>query len=1062
MAFLIGRRRRVRTSARNTFTALVASCLLGTVCLGTVQAQMTTGRDMTDFEKVFGVKKNAEGMAYKAVLAQSNVPGNILFPGEQPTFTVQIVNNTDKPLQAKAQFEVIAYGTKGKPGDVWVPTVFKIADTARLPVEVNVAAKGFQDVTIAPKIPARFGAYALVLDMGAEGRQFITTFVRTFAATTERIQYPHFCLDELPLEVLKRLGVQAVRLGVGYKPTTDGDFERWYQEQAAHIKKLYDNNITALFMAGGGGFFDDTQPLHRPRPWLDDNNVMKDTKFDLAWLPKYDPDFTQFCARFAGDLGWPKGPLTAFSLWNEPWEGISISGWGADMMRYREIFTAMAQGVEQARSQQNVQVLLGGGDSTSNALDKFFGDGSDDFLKWFDFVSIHYQGLDPDSTVKKWINRQSPNGRVKIWDTESWVANVDDRVAAVVAGDRAAGYDRAMGIYGGNVCDEDSYEIRTADSKGKRVTRINAWSVAASIGATQHFLGERDFKEILFKNGLPWVFVFDGQKNAQGSVNLEDGTLVVVGDIGEEFGHDGLPFRTARGFAELAHKEQLRKQLAAFPADTPVKQREEIETALSAAETLSGATLTVHSGPYALYDFYGNLVPTQGGKIVVPLDGRGFFLRGNGKPGSFARLLAAVKAGRIEGIEPLAIVAHDMTAPIAQHPTLKLSLTNILNRPVSGKLAVTLGKLTLDAPQTVALAANETKTVEVKVTGGEATANNTYPLALTFDAGKDGKATHQEEMHVNWIPKRTITVDGNLDDWKDVPPQTIITAGANAPSLTEAAWFPFKNFDTGVKQGFATGYLAYDNANFYFAAKIADDSPDEGMLRFETRNDDEFFYPEKSYVKRLANAGTAPFEDRDNDTPRELVWPEGVRRYSYRKDPELPSGNFPDHDNVQIAFNVLPADQKPNLPYPPGTLPGYTNYPDTDYEYALNPVAAKYGGGTEIWRLNVPGMPHKHFYPRQGKSSFDGPVKDGKLVIRREGNTRLVECAIPWTELPDVKKKVDAGETIKFSFRVNDNKNPVCMELSRYRSVAKRNGSFHVDWTEHWANELEFGIEKER
>jgi hypothetical protein len=34
------------------------------------------------------------------------------------------------------------------------------------------------------------------------------------------------------------------------------------------------------------------------------------------------------------------------------------------------------------------------------------------------------------------------------------------------------------------------------------------------------------------------------------------------------------------------------------------------------------------------------------------------------------------------------------------------------------------------------------------------------------------------------------------------------------------------------------------------------------------------------------------------------------------------------------------------------------------------------------------------------------------------------------------------------------------MELSRGRSVAKRNGSFHVDWVEHWANELEFGAER--
>jgi hypothetical protein len=141
-------------------------------------------------------------------------------------------------------------------------------------------------------------------------------------------------------------------------------------------------------------------------------------------------------------------------------------------------------------------------------------------------------------------------------------------------------------------------------------------------------------------------------------------------------------------------------------------------------------------------------------------------------------------------------------------------------------------------------------------------------------------------------------------------------------------------------------------------------------------------------------------------------------------------------------------------------MPGYIGYEDTDYEYALNKVAPRYGGGTEIWRLKVPGMPHKHFYPRQPASPFDGPVTDGRLVTLHEGNTRLVEASLPWTELPAVKQALDAGRTIKFSFRVNDNAGGGCLELSRNRSVAKRNGSFHVDWAEHWANELEFAFER--
>ena len=192
----------------------------------------------------------------------------------------------------------------------------------------------------------------------------------------------------------------------------------------------------------------------------------------------------------------------------------------------------------------------------------------------------------------------------------------------------------------------------------------------------------------------------------------------------------------------------------------------------------------------------------------------------------------------------------------------------------------------------------------------------------------------------------------------------------------------------------------------------------------------------------------------------ELIWPKNVRRYSYRKDPELPAGNFANHDNIQIAFNVLNEEQKDLYPYPPGTMNGYTNYQCTDYEYALNPVAAKYGGGTEIWRLRAPGMPHKHFFPRQGVSPQEGPIKNGALMITRTGNTRIIEAAIPWSELPEVKKKLDARQTIKFSYRVNDNSSNDCMELSKGRSVSKINGSFMADWKIHSANEMEFSFEQ--
>ena len=48
---------------------------------------------------------------------------------------------------------------------------------------------------------------------------------------------------------------------------------------------------------------------------------------------------------------------------------------------------------------------------------------------------------------------------------------------------------------------------------------------------------------------------------------------------------------------------------------------------------------------------------------------------------------------------------------------------------------------------------------------------------------------------------------------------------------------------------------------------------------------------------------------------------------------------------------------------------------------------------------------------------------------------------------------------MKFSFRVNDGGS--AFELAVGRSVSKENSlAFHDDWSTHWANEIEFGVEQ--
>ena len=247
----------------------------------------------------------------------------------------------------------------------------------------------------------------------------------------------------------------------------------------------------------------------------------------------------------------------------------------------------------------------------------------------------------------------------------------------------------------------------------------------------------------------------------------------------------------------------------------------------------------------------------------------------------------------------------------------------------------------------------------------------------------------------------------------------------------------------------AIGYVAADDDNFYFAAKIADDSPHPGSPRFATRDEDADFYPEVSYTKR------------DGQTI-EYRWPEGVRRFSYRRWPMIPS-SMPQQslDNVLLAFNAIPPAEKDWETHLPGRFPKFIWYKTTDYEYALNHVAAEFGGGSEIWRLLAPGMPFKHFFPRQPKHALEGAVQEGRLEVRYEGGWRFVECAIPWKEIPHVKALRDAGRTVKFNFRVNHNTRGADLMLSMQRSAAEGlSHSFHPNWIRQWPNEMEFGFER--
>ena len=276
-------------------------------------AQMVTGTRMTDFAKVFGLDKNPAVDAYGAELTSSNIPGNILWPGDKLTCTIKVTNHRDTPLDVAGKIDIVAFGTKGKSGDIWVPTVIKIGDAGSIPVTIKAGAKATTTLIVAPDIPARFGAYALVLDLGPHlGRRFVVSCVRTFKPDPARVQYPALSLDDLGPEVLGAAGRSCHPLGrrlqaddrQGLRTLVSGAGRAAQGASGRGHHRAGDGRRRRVFRSRHSRWAD------RVPGWTSRTRCSTPSSTSPG-CPAYDADFKKFVARFCADYGWPKGPITA-------------------------------------------------------------------------------------------------------------------------------------------------------------------------------------------------------------------------------------------------------------------------------------------------------------------------------------------------------------------------------------------------------------------------------------------------------------------------------------------------------------------------------------------------------------------------------------------------------------------------------------------------------------------------------------------------------------------------------------------------------------------------------
>lgn len=925
--------------------------------------------------------------------AGSNAPGQLFMDGEQTTITLAITNGNDTGVVKDYAVEIQEITTRdpdaiskagytdttgfapliSKEGNPIVYSFTFIINPGK--TQTMVELKSFP-------LPPKHGTYALILVRG-QMRQFLGTLARLPQPR------PYGTLENTPIfgegqflygepqtraNIYWRMGVRGWRSEISW--TENADF-KWDWS-------VYDRLFAAAaangqqIMVTPCGTPPWTQPFGTPTPasgWSPDSGGYwgtGDWECDPKWYQRYANWIQAFCYRYWKD---GKGALWGIDHYNEPWEGGGISGWARDMNEYNTLLKAIATAAHTV--DPRIKVLAAS--SIMNTEDKLYTDGSRDMDQYVDMFTDHYvlPSMSYGPLVAKAHGKQS-------METETWIGNTEYKIPQVVVQFLASGQQRMAPwhpqVLFDNIPGGDEYTLIPTP--------------ACSATATfNYFVTGKHFTKMVFQQHEPQVFQF-GEDTDRSALLVLFGKMEPIG---------------------LMNKELLWPQV----------------------DTTPGGRMTIDNkdGLLQFYDIAGN--PLYAGQATVTLPMTIYPTYITSKQGPVAAT-ERLKMAKIESIRPVEIVPHDFTQRLTDAgTTLAVDVHNVLNRPITGAMTITTpAEISLATNnQQVTLAAGETKRLSFPIAKATPLPSNAYACKFEFTSDA-GKAEYAELMNVAVAVKGTKTIDGNLDDWKDVP-GVMIMAGADKMDPMEIMRRPWLDATEKQPDGtFAEVKLAWDDSNLYVAARVHDPKPVVGGPRMEGRNEDLYFHtkdddnvsPYKEFIAKYPGRSFSEFSYIYRDNPENP------------KNPLLPTIPFR-RERLQIALDVTP-DWHDLTPDTDKVPQGFHAWPDTDYEYSLYLCN---DGGSELWRQLAPGVPRIHDFPRQKRGPMTtGPVPGSQHVVKLDGTTYIYEMAIPKSELKTMDLK--AGTLFGFNWKIGNVDGPN-VEYGWDKAATRINGlSFHPYW----------------
>ena len=251
-------------------------------------------------------------------------------------------------------------------------------------------------------------------------------------------------------------------------------------------------------------------------------------------------------------------------------------------------------------------------------------------------------------------------------------------------------------------------------------------------------------------------------------------------------------------------------------------------------------TFTVPPGNVRAYDWMGNPIAANGGTLTVHLTGEPVFLVSSSSPSTLAKL---VQSGTVQGIAPVAITIHNLSASPTTLPDIHLTLTDQINTPQSGSVTVKLPS-GWEASASSTTAATYTPTLSFGPLAPSASTNSSFMLTrfesnasnqylVTAQAtlsrgassgpGQSGTNGNSSSSSSTQTVSTTLPVSafetiyghpgltGTFKDWSGAPPLQLNQASQN---VGIPKWSP------SVES--AQAYTMWNHHYFYFAAKVTD------------------------------------------------------------------------------------------------------------------------------------------------------------------------------------------------------------------------------------------------